>query len=200
MMCKYLPQIEGKSVVTCFLVVCQLCVCSTPFQAHGCARLAIAALLCHITEYESETVLVASICVRFVFVYKKLLTQSALQLRRSCRQRAFQCLVRLVKGEVQRKTEAKEKALLAQLGGGNVLDKADTITVLKTTLGHILMRFDIYLRCPVLLWVLSKTFSPTSHGICLEEFSKEPEDSLEPVYSSKLQQEAHALGRCAQGS
>ena len=71
-------------------------------------------------------------------------------------------IVRLGKGEVQKKAAEKVQSLLLLLHNDPDLDVVDTLDGLLTTLVHILIRFRLFESFPTKLWTVCKAFNKDS--------------------------------------
>ena len=103
-------------------------------------------------------------------------------------------LVRLGRGEVQKKTSDDLCRILPLLGTDPVLDIAATVVSLLPTECHILARFGEYNKYPTRLWKLCRFYNSAGYVHEIECFLATRAEDLDCGYSLTLQREALAQG------
>ena len=103
-------------------------------------------------------------------------------------------LVRLGRGEVQKKTSDDLCRILPLLGTDLVLDIAATVVSLLSTECHILARFGEYNKYPTRLWKLCRFYNSAGYVHEIECFLATRAEDLDCGYSLTLQREALAQG------
>ena len=77
------------------------------------------------------------------------------------------------------------------------LDITPAVLGLFTTEGHIIMRFEQYLRYSYRLWRMTKEFNSTEYAACILEFIELDDTLLDVGYSLQSKREAMATGSMA---
>jgi len=105
--------------------------------------------------------------------------------------------VRLSQGVVQAKSSNLLQSILPRLFVDDKIDATHAVLGLFTTQGHIIMRFELYLRYPYLLWRLTREFNAAGYTTCILEFLETDDELLDVGYSLQLKCEALATGSLA---
>ena len=84
-----------------------------------------------------------------------------------------------VPGICQKKSSDLLQSILPLLFVDDKIDVTHAVLGLFTTEGHIIMRFEIYLRYPYLLWRLTSEFNAAGYATCILEFLETDDELLE---------------------
>lgn len=103
-------------------------------------------------------------------------------------------IVRSAKAEVQIRTSKELQDILGCLHLDPELDMTDSVSSLFTTMGHICIRFRVYLQYPSALWKICRRFNADGYLTGIEEFLYAREEELDLGYSFDLQRDALSTG------
>jgi hypothetical protein len=103
-------------------------------------------------------------------------------------------IVALGRGEVQERTANLFATIVPLLTNDPVLDAADAFRALLLTLTHLVIRFDMYLRYPTKLWMLTRKYNQELYAIEILDFLHTDDKLLDAGYSALLKREAWSFG------
>ena len=103
----------------------------------------------------------------------------------------FACLGR---GDVQRRACEEVEQILGHIDRDPLLDVADALIRLLTTLGHILIRFAAYSRYPYKVWEMCAAFNPLGYLNAITEFLQADPTTMDAGYTMPLWNESWASG------